>query len=72
MIPVNRFTLLVCLAASISVAQSRAVDEVAGDLIVFNDNGAWSWFEGERVVFDSNRGKLLLSSVANSDGPHGV
>jgi hypothetical protein len=70
-IAINRFSFLVCLAASIPVAQSAA-DQVAGDLIVFNDNGAWSWFEGERVIFDSNRGKLLLSSVANSHGPHGV
>jgi len=54
------------------VAQSPAADVVAGTLILFNDNGAWSWFEGERVIIDSDSGKVLLSSVANARGPGGV
>jgi hypothetical protein len=45
---------------------------VTGDLIVFNDNGAWSWFEGERVIVDEDRGRILLSSVANSHGMDGM
>ena len=72
MIAINRFIFLVCLAVSIPVAQSPAADVVAGTLILFNDNGAWSWFEGERVIIDSDSGKVLLSSVANARGPGGV
>lgn len=68
----NRLTVLVCLAAAILVAPNRTAGEVAGELIVFNDNGAWSWFEGERVIFDSGRGTILLSSVANEHGSRGV
>jgi hypothetical protein len=63
--------LVLCLTVSIASAQCRATDDVAGNLIVFNDNGAWSWFEDERVIVDSERGKIVLSSVANSHGPGG-
>jgi hypothetical protein len=41
-------------------------------LIVFNDNGAWSWFEDERAIVDAAHGKIVLSSVANSHGAGGV
>ena len=67
-----RFTFLIGLAVTIHVAESRAADEIAGTLIVLNDNGAWSWFEGERVVFDSLCNKIVVSSVANADGPEGA
>ena len=42
------------------------------DVIVFNDNGAWSWFEDERAVVDVTRGMLLVSSVASAGGTGGV
>jgi hypothetical protein len=29
-----------------------AADYVAGTLIVFNDNGAWSWYQDERAIVD--------------------
>jgi hypothetical protein len=71
---IRRWTCLVCFAASIYLlpAQSGAADEIAGDLIVFNDNGAWSWFEDERVIIDGQRGQIVLSSVANSQGIGGL
>jgi len=40
-------------------------------IVVFNDNGGWSWFESERVVFDGAAGRLLMSSVANEKGADG-
>jgi BNR repeat-containing family member len=49
-----------------------AADEVAGELILFNDNGAWSWFEDERVIYDSSRRSMVLSSVANTNGSGGA
>src|SRR5829696_7831695 len=40
--------------------------------IVFNDNGAWSWFEDERAVVDVERATLLIATVANRDGDDGA
>jgi hypothetical protein len=71
-VAINRRLVLACLATLIPSAQSRAVDDVAGDLIIFNDNGAWSWFDDERVIVESAHGKIVLSSVANSHGPGGA
>src|SRR5688572_16070750 len=38
------------------------------ELIVFNDNGAWCWFQDPRVVHDPKTGTLLIASVAASEG----
>ena len=43
-------------------------DYVAGTLIVFNNNGAWSWFQDERAIVDSVAGTLLVGSVSNKAG----
>lgn len=48
------------------------MNDVAGDLILFNNNGAWSWFEDERAIVDVAAGKLIVSSVANSSGTGGA
>ncbi len=48
------------------------MNDVAGELIVFNDNGAWSWFEDERAIVDTSAGKILVSSVANASGTGGA
>ncbi len=69
--PSKRFLFRIFLAAPIWVAQCSAADDVAGDLIQFNTNGAWSWFEGEQAVVDSVHGKILVSSVANGQGSGG-
>lgn len=41
----------------------------AEDPIVFNDNGAWCWFQDERVIIHDD--KLIIGSVANSSGTDG-
>jgi hypothetical protein len=44
-----------------------AVNDVAGPLITFNNNGAWSWFEDERAIVDTSAGaagRIIVSSVA--------
>jgi hypothetical protein len=43
-------------------------DYVNGNLIQFNDNGAWCWFQDERAIIDTNNGKLIVGSVANQLG----
>jgi hypothetical protein len=50
----------------------RAENFIAGNLVTLNDNGAWCWFQGERAVIDTDRGTLLLSSVACSEGVDGA
>jgi hypothetical protein len=46
-------------------------DVVYGNLIQFNDNGAWSWFQDERAIVDEQEGTLIVGSVANRDGVGG-
>ena len=41
-------------------------------VIVLNDNGAWSWFEDERAVVDPVTGTLVVSSVADGSGTGGM
>ncbi|MBN1796893.1 MAG: BNR-4 repeat-containing protein [Sedimentisphaerales bacterium] len=41
----------------------------AGPVITFNDNGAWCWYQDERVIV--NDGKLIIGSVADSSGTGG-
>ena len=40
------------------------MNDISKDLIVLNDNGAWSWFMDERVIV--HQGKLLVGSVRSS------
>lgn len=45
--------------------------EIPPELIVFNDNGAWCWYQDERVVVDPVSGTMLIASVAAADGAGG-
>lgn len=33
---------------------------------VFNDNGAWTWYNDERIVVDAEAGKIVLSTAAST------
>src|SRR5262249_25492030 len=46
-------------------------DQIEGKLIVFNDNGAWSWFQDDRAIVDPVAGTLLVGSVPNKQGIDG-
>ena len=35
-----------------------------GEVTVFNNNGAWTWYNDERVVVDAEAGKIVVSSAA--------
>jgi hypothetical protein len=52
--------------AVLAAQVAHAADQVAGNLILFNDNGAWCWYQDERAIVDVKMGKLLLNSVAAS------
>ncbi|HEX4053767.1 MAG TPA: BNR-4 repeat-containing protein [Tepidisphaeraceae bacterium] len=65
----------VCAAIFVVVAvivmsanTSVAADEVAGNLIQFNENGAWCWYQDPRLVVDPVNNTLLVSSIATADG----
>ena len=56
---------LILLSANI---KAQTPDIVHGNLIQFNDNGAWCWYQDERAVIDSVQNKLILGSIASGDG----
>jgi hypothetical protein len=59
-------------AACARLAAGTEIDQVAGNLITFNTNGAWSWYQDERVIVDKTAGKLLMSSAADVSGTDGA
>ena len=46
-------------------------DFVKGNLIQFNDNGAWCWYQDERVLVDIPNEKLILGSDESGSGVGG-
>ncbi|MBN1575529.1 MAG: T9SS type A sorting domain-containing protein [Chitinispirillaceae bacterium] len=69
----NRITMLVValmMGTTLSEARERP-DVVAGNLRQFNDNGAWNRSQGEPVVIDVGKNRLLAGSVACSLGAAG-
>jgi BNR repeat-containing family member len=60
---------------ALAATRCPAVNDVGGSLIMFNDNGAWSWFEDERAIVDpaaGAAGKIIVSSVADTAGTGGA
>jgi hypothetical protein len=47
-------------------------DLAGGNLIQFNDNGAWCWFQSERAVVDTNASKIVIGSDASMTGTGGA
>ena len=57
--------------AFVSLIQISALgqsDLVNGNLIQFNDNGAWCWYQDERAIIDTALGKLIFGSDASGSG----
>lgn len=54
--------LLMCAAGAWAVTVKEP--------IVFNDNGAWCWYQDERVIIHD--GKLIIGSVADGSGTGGA
>jgi hypothetical protein len=59
-------TLAALLAPRSAHGQTR--DLVGGNLIQFNDNGAWTWYSDERAIVDSVGGKLVVGVDVNGAG----
>lgn len=43
-------------------------DQVNGNLIQFNDNGAWTWYSDERTIIDQAGGKLVVGVDVSGAG----
>jgi hypothetical protein len=63
-------TAIIVSWAAFALGQN-ARDLVEGNLIQFNDNGAWCWYQDERVVVDTTLGKMLIGSDASGSGVGG-
>ena len=48
-----------------------ASDRVHGNLIQFNNDGAWSWYMDERSIADPTNGHLLIGSVTTTSATTG-
>lgn len=46
-------------------AQASGSNWVNGEMLEFNDNGGWCWYQDERVLVDTDTGKLIIGSVAS-------
>lgn len=62
----NTKLTIVCILSAIVLFSGQAS---SGPVIVFNDNGAWCWYQDERVII--NDGKLIIGSVSNASGTGG-
>lgn len=56
----------VALCYALATGPAHAADNVAGNLINFDNDGYWSWYMDERAIIDPANGKLLIGSVGGS------
>jgi hypothetical protein len=52
-------------------ADPTGMNATVGTVTLFNNNGAWTWYSDERAIVDKAKGKILVSSDANAQGPGG-
>ncbi len=64
--------VVVAIIAGMTSFGQTARDLVKGNLIQFNDNGAWCWYQDERAVVDTVTGRLIIGSIANNRGVGGT
>ena len=48
-----------------SSVDAQGSNWVNGELLEFNDNGGWCWYQDERVIVDQETGELIIGSVAS-------
>jgi len=57
---------------TVSSHAQNVKDIVKGNLIQFNDNGSWCWYQDERVLIDQTKGKMLLGVDESQAGYGGT
>src|SRR5262245_9123745 len=60
-------SFVAAVTLALAAPHLRAADNVAGNLITFDNDGMWSWYMDERAIIDPTNNKLLIS--ANSSSP---
>src|SRR5215472_9166281 len=70
LIHVQNSVLIVSSAVTLLSAPraEAALDTVNGNLVQFNDNGAWTWFSDQRAIVDPVGGKLVVGVDASGVG----
>src|SRR5215467_8850464 len=56
--------LLTVVSALCASDSARAVNDVVGNLITFNTNGGWAWFQDPRMIVNNNQ--IIVGSVAGT------
>jgi hypothetical protein len=56
------------MVMAMGVKTAMAGDRVEGNLVQFNENGAWCWYQDPRLVVDPVTNTLLVSSIGASEG----
>jgi hypothetical protein len=65
------FAIFMFIPLGLTVLGQEAQDLVNGNLIQFNDNGAWCWYQDERAIIDTVGGRLIFGSDASGAGTGG-
>ena len=65
------YSTIIITVVNNTALNQNARDLVKGNLIQFNDNGLWCWYQDERAVVDINNGKLIIGSDAYGGGVGG-
>lgn len=63
-----RLLLPASLTLPLVFAGAQTADRVNGNLIQFEPNGGWSWYQDERAIVDAESGTIVVGSVANRFG----
>ncbi|MBN1576312.1 MAG: BNR-4 repeat-containing protein [Chitinispirillaceae bacterium] len=58
-----RSACLIFILVQFTTHSQTGKDWVDGQLVTFNTNGAWCWFQDERAVVDTAKKKLIVGSV---------
>ena len=69
---IRSFCIMVLFLFIINICFSQSQrDLVKGNLIQFNDNGAWCWYQDERAIVDITGNKIIMCSDASANGVGG-
>ncbi len=58
-------------AGAVTCTMPPAGPVASSDIIQFNDNGAWCWYQDERALVDTKANKLIIGSVASGGSRNG-
>jgi hypothetical protein len=63
-------TAIVILGFSFQL-RAQQQDQVAGNMVLFMENGGWCWYQDERILVDTAAGTLVFHAIQNYMGTGG-